>query len=250
MSNLKYFYKQADDLGSVVDSIKKILGDNTKTNIVETADNPEARGFREAIETTETSPDGKEMKTYRDVPEINIVAPKIKQDLGPNIGQSGNLVLEALDRIKEFGSLNVAINNITEDIMSKYQQAGKDLETIDKDFTKLPALAHLIGHEAGHAIPGGQSNQPPPGEAQAEQKGEEYEKKFIAKTKEEYNIAKAIENFKKITEALQNINTEFTNLASNDIKTLIKLANVLDKKGEVELASEIDNILFKNFGDK
>jgi len=65
-------------------------------------------------------------------------------------------------------------------------------------------------------------------------------------------LAKAgfIENFKKITEALQNMNTEFTNLASSDIKSLIKLANDLDSKGESELASSIDNILFKYLGDK
>ena len=250
MSNLNYFYKEANTLGSVVDAIKSILGDNTKTNLVGVADDPNARGFRESIQTTETDPSGQEKVTYKDKNEINIVEPKVKQDLGSDIGQSASLVLEALDRIREFGNLNVAINDITEDIMSKYQQAGKDLETIDKDFTKLPALAHLIGHEVGHGIPGGQSNQAPPGEDKAEQKGEEYEKKFIEETKTKYNITKAIENFKKITEALKNINTEFSNLASNDIETLIKLANDLDKKGEVELASEIDNILFRNFGDK
>lgn len=249
MSNLKYFYKQADDLGSVVDAIKNILGDNTKYEVVDNppAGEPEARGYKESTETTDPKTG---QKTYTDSDHIDLVKSNITKDLGSDIGQSANLVFEALARIKEFGSLNVAINDITEDIMSKYQQAGKDLETIDKDFTKLPALAHLIGHEVGHSIPGGQSSQPAPGEAQAEQKGEEYEKKFIEETKTKYNIAKAIENFKKITEALQNINTEFTNLASNDVKTLIKLANDLDKKGEVELASEIDNILFKNFGDK
>lgn len=266
MNELKYFYKEANALESVIKEVAQRLNipNEIKFQSSPPAENPNAAAYVSQKETTQTDPSGSQTVTRETDPTINFVLSNLNKEMGEVLSHLGNASSSSgLDNA--FKTLQDIGKSKLEDLMGqpeKLKELTESYNVVSNIMPVLKRISEIFAHELEHLNVGEEEELHSETEAEsAEHMGS---KDLLNKLRSSYpgidttidKIKNFFENLDKVSDNIKSANLKPNaydynierSIINRDVRALAKMANILDLHGYVAEADLVDSIIELELG--